>query len=171
MVRIQLAFRGFGVLDIEITYEHTPERVYCRRLPRVFWRQLSLWETDELQLRKRRLRNGRYTRGRDIGRMRLPPASTRLHRPTDFDECRRVGLGDRMPCPWIGCRYHLARDGRYLVWPDINPTAHECCALVAAARRPRSPSEVARLMSCSVGLVEAIYRSAIRKQRVALDRV
>jgi hypothetical protein len=89
--------------------------------------------------------------------------------PTSDVECVRLGLGEARPCPWYGCRYHLLRDGSVLVWPTIDPAAHETCALVVARHRPRQPEEIARLLNCSVKLVEATYRSAVRKLRAMLE--
>ena len=177
---VQLAFRAFGVRDVVVEYEL---RVYRKRKreyhgPSVSWRQLDLWSAPRGDSGRTRWRSskrahctgGTWQRGVSIATMRLPVVSPNLrqHMPATVDECRSQGLGDSRPCPWFGCRYHLGRDGTALVWPTIDPAAHECCALVVARRRARTPTEIAALLSCSVQLVEATYRSAARKLRAAL---
>ena len=167
---VQLAFHAFGVADVVLQYEaRTIHRRECPG-PAISWRQMSLWDADQRSPRKRRGPGGQYMRGTPIYRLRLPAASPALRqrRPSNELECRRLGLGETVPCPWFGCRYHLGRDGGSLVWRSIDPAAHECCALVVARHRARTPREVADLLSCSVQLVEATYRSAVRKLRVAL---
>ena len=40
---IQLAFRAFGVPDVEVQYEARIQRTRQHHAPAVSWRQLSLW--------------------------------------------------------------------------------------------------------------------------------
>ena len=176
---IQLAFRAFGVPDVEVQYEARIQRTRQHHAPAVSWRQLSLW-TPKWHPPKKKPRwraskrahctGGTWQRGTPIARLRLPamPHNLRQHMPSSDEACRRIGLGDSLPCPWYGCRYHLGRDGAALVWPTIDPAAHECCALAVARRRARPPIQIAELLNCSVQLVEATYRSAVRKLRLAL---
>ena len=107
-------------------------------------------------------------RGTAISELRLSKARVRERMPSTSDECRKLGLGESRPCPWMGCRYHLGLDGVRLVWDAIDPAAHACCALAVASERPRTPAEVAELLHCSIGLVEVTYRSAVKKIREAL---
>jgi hypothetical protein len=169
---VQLAFRCCGVADVVLEYERRVSRSYHHRLPSVSWRQLDLWTTRRWhQPRKVRGSGGAFVRGTPIARLRLPPCSPHMRqRPISYLECLHLSLGEFRPCPWYGCRYHLGRDGAVLVWPTIDPAAHETCALVVARHRARSPREIAALLNCSVQLVETTYRNAALKLRAALEQ-
>lgn len=75
------------------------------------------------------------------------------------------------PCPWVGCRYHLARDvspaGARVRVRDPG-SLDETCALDVADRGPQSPPDIAALMGLGETMVFEALASGLRKMQEAM---
>lgn len=84
-------------------------------------------------------------------RVRLPIPD---QRPKTYGECKDIGIGDLIPCPFVSCKYHLYTDWNPGVnririnFPDKDPTDLEyTCTLREAARGGLSLDEVAERLN------------------------
>ena len=101
----------------------------------------------------------------------LRAAGVALRRPRTLAECRPG------PCPWVGCRYHLAIDvdpvsGRMkLNFPHLEVwQMAETCALRAAARGGLSLEQVGRLTNLAQERVSQIEEPAMALLKIGMRR-
>lgn len=87
------------------------------------------------------------------------------NRPKTRGDCEH---GER-PCPWMGCRHHLALDVKpngnlRITWPDLGiDELEESCALDVAEQGPLLLEEIAPLLNVTRERVRQEEASAIRK--------
>ncbi|MBT8430112.1 MAG: DNA-binding protein [Gammaproteobacteria bacterium] len=81
------------------------------------------------------------------------------------------------PCPWAGCRYHLAVDVRPSTGglclhfgPDDWDQSADTCALDVADRGPQTLEDVASLFNLTRERVRQIEFRALRRLQAALTR-
>lgn len=109
-------------------------------------------------------------REREQGPARAVP---HYERPRTYGECS----GLPRPCPFLGCKYHLALDvkpGGTLVFPfgvesDLTE-ARDTCALDVASRGPHSLAAVGAIIGVNRERVRQIEERAIMRLEAATDR-
>jgi len=94
-------------------------------------------------------------------------------RPTTRGDCLPGGCNAERPCPWVGCRHHLALkvlgSGRVRLWhPDLEVwELPETCALDVADRGPESLEKVGAYMGLTRERVRQIEEEGLERIRKA----
>lgn len=92
-------------------------------------------------------------------------------RPATDLECRAIGLGESVPCPFVACAHHLGidvmRSGSLRViyphWEDGADDAEPTCSLAEAAKGEHTAAEMGRLLGVGVNRVLQIEAEAMAK--------
>lgn len=90
--------------------------------------------------------------------------------PTSDLQCRAIGLGDKIPCPYVRCAHHLGievmRSGALRViyphWEDGADDAEPTCVL-AESNREHTAAEMGKILGVGIDRILQIESDAIAK--------